>query len=127
MLGKHLEGVVADVGDGELLAGEAEHPGDVHGDVAVADHDRALAGEVEDEVAVVGMAVVPADEVGRRPAPGEVLAGDAAAPVGLGADRIDDGVVVLGEVGVGEVGAELDVAEHAEAGLGGGALVDAAH
>ena len=41
----------------------------------------------------VGMAVVPGDEGGRGPRAGQVLAGDAHPPVGLGADRVDDRVV----------------------------------
>ena len=41
----------------------------------------------------VGMAVVPGDEHGRGPRAGQVLAGDAEPPVGLRADRVDDGVV----------------------------------
>ncbi len=58
-----LERVVGDVGERELVMGEDQHARDVQRDVAGADHDRALAGEVEAQVAEVGMAVVPADEV----------------------------------------------------------------
>ena len=82
--------------------------------------------EVELEVAVVGMAVVPGDELGGGPAAGQVLAGDAHAPVGLGADRVDHRVVAGEQVLVGDVGAVLDVAEEAELGVGRGLLVDAA-
>ena len=62
--------------------GENEHPGDVGGDVAVADHDDALAAEVELAVGEVGMAVVPGDELGRGVRAGQVLAGDAELAVG---------------------------------------------
>jgi hypothetical protein len=118
--------VVGDVCLGQLLAGEGEHAGHVGGDVAVADHDRALAGEVELAVAVVGMAVVPGDELGGGEAPGQVLAGDAQAPVGLGADRVDDRVVARVQVLVGDLRAVLDVPVEAELGVRGGLLVDAA-
>jgi hypothetical protein len=125
-LGEHVECVVGHVGLGELLAGEGEHARHVGGDVAVADHDGALAGEVELEVAIVGVAVVPGDELGGRPAPGQVLARDAHAPIGLRADRVDDRVVAGVQVVVGELGAVLDVAEEAKLGVRRGLLVDAA-
>ena len=73
--------------------GQREHPRDVDRDVAVPDHDRALAGEVELEVLEVGVAVVPGDELGRGPRAGQVLARDPEPPVGLRADRVDDRVV----------------------------------
>jgi hypothetical protein len=61
-----LQRVVCDVRAGELAVGEAEHPGDVQRDVAVADHDSALgADQIELQVGVVGVAVVPAHELGR--------------------------------------------------------------
>ena len=77
----------------ELLGRERQHARDVERDVAVPDHDRPLAGEVERQVLEVGVAVVPGDELGRRPGAGQVLAGDAELPVGLRADRVDDRVV----------------------------------
>jgi hypothetical protein len=125
-LGEHVERVVCHVGLGQLLTGQGEHARHVGGDVAVPDHDGALAGQVELEVAVVGVAVVPGDELRSGPAPGEVLAGDAHAPIGLGADRVDDRVVAGVQVVVGELRAVLDVAEEAELGVRRGLLVDAA-
>ena len=76
--------------------------------------DDALVREVELEVLVVRVAVVPGDELGGRPRARQVLAGDAEPPVGLGADRVDDGVVERGELLVRDVAADLDVAEEAE-------------
>ncbi len=125
-LGERLERVVGHVRHGELVAGQREHAGDVCRHVAVPDHHRALAGEVELEVAVVGVAVVPGDELGGGPAAGQVLAGDAHAAVGLGADRVEDGVIAGQQVRVGDVRAVVDVAVEAELGMGGGLLVDAA-
>ena len=49
--------------------------------------------------------------------PGEVLAGDAEAPVRLRAEGVDDGVVEAPEISVRQIAPDLDVAEEAEAGL----------
>ena len=109
------------------LVGEHEHPRDVERDVAGADHDRPLAAQVEVVVAEVGMAVVPADELGRRVAARQVLAGDPERPVGRRADRVDDRVVVAAQVLDREVAAELDVGEQAQPRVLGGALVEPRH
>ena len=50
--------------------------------------------QVELELAVVRVAVVPGDELGGGPASGQVLARDPERLVGLGAGRVDHGVVV---------------------------------
>ena len=81
-VGEGVDRVLGGVGLLELLAVEAEHPGDVGGDVAVADHDGALAGEVELVVGEVGVGVVPGDELGGGVAAREVLAGDPEVAVG---------------------------------------------
>jgi hypothetical protein len=59
---QRLQGVVGHVGPGQLVVGADQHAGHVHGPVAVADHQRPLAVQVDPQVAVVGVAVVPADE-----------------------------------------------------------------
>ena len=117
--------MVGGVGARELVVRERQHPRHVERDVAVADHDRPLAAEVEVEVAVVGVAVVPADELGRRPAAGQLLAGDAERSVGRRAGRVDDRVVVREQLLAADVAPELDVAEVAKARVRGGLLVDA--
>ena len=94
---------------------QREHPRDVEGDVAVPDDDRALVGEVELEVLEVGVAVVPGDELGRRPRSGKVFARNAQSPVGLRADRVDDRVVERRELVVRDVAPDLHVAEEAKA------------
>ena len=94
-VGEHLERVVGGVGGRELRRREHEHAGDVERDVAVADHHRALGRQqIELEIGVVGVAVVPADELGGGVRAGELFAGDAQRPVGGRAGRVDDRVVV---------------------------------
>ena len=131
--GEHGEGVVGGVGGRELGRREHEHAGDIERDVAVADDHRAAGGtaaggggqEVELEVAVVGMAVVPADELGGGVRAGEVFAGDAERAIRGRTGRVDDRVVVGQQVLAGHMLAERDVAEVAEAGVFGGLLVHA--
>ena len=102
------------VGRSQLFGSQREHPRDVERDVPVADHDRALDVEVERKLLVVGMAVVPGDELEGRPRAGEVLGRDPEAPVGLRADGVDDGVVEIREVAVVQVAPDLHVADEAE-------------
>jgi hypothetical protein len=62
----------------------------------------------------VRVAVVPGDELGRRPRPGQVLAWDPEPAVGLRTDRVDHRVVTRRELLVGDVASDLDVAEEPE-------------
>src|SRR3954447_22478867 len=73
------------------------------------------------------MAVVPGDELERPVRAGAVLARDAEAVVGGGADRVEHGVVAVEQVLARDVAAELDAAVEAEAGVLRGLLVDARH
>jgi hypothetical protein len=82
-------------------------------DVAVAD-DRDLAGLERPLARVVGVAVVPADEVGRAVGALGVDAGDAQLGVVHGAGREDHRVVVLLEVVERDVLTEAHVAEDAD-------------
>ena len=111
----------------ELGGRDREHPRDVHRDVAVPDHDRPLAAQIELALAVVGVAVVPGDELGRGDASGEILARDPHPLVGLGTDRVDDRVVAGRQVLVRDVAAQLDVPEEAKAGASSGLLEHARH
>ena len=77
---------------------EHQHPRDVQRDVAGADHHHALPAQVELVSREVGMAVVPADEVGRRVAARQSSPGIPSRGR-RGADRVDDRVVVLAQVG----------------------------
>ena len=114
-LTQRIERVVGHVSPFELGGAAGQQARDVRRDVAVADHDRALRREVELEPGVVGMAVVPGDEFGRGPAARQVLARDSERLVGLCAGGVDDGGVVLHQLGVRDVHADLDVAEEAAA------------
>ena len=118
-LAERVERVVADVGRRQLLGRPAEDAHHVDRDVADAHHRHPLLREVEPVLAVVGVPVVPGDEVGRRVAAAEVLAGNAHAAVGLGARGVDDLMVVRPEVLERHVLPELDVAEEAEPGVRG--------
>ena len=109
----------------ELGAGKGEHPGDVGGDVAVADHDGALVGEVELAVGEVRVGVVPVDELSGRPAAGQVLAGDPELVVGRRAVGEDDAVVALAQLVDADVLAHLDVPKKRKPSPRGGLLVDA--
>ncbi len=110
----------------ELGRGEHEHARDIERHVAVADHHSALGREQVDlEVGVVGMAVVPADELGRGVRAGEVFAGDAQRAVRGRAGGVDDRVIVGQQVLARDVLAEGDVAEEAKARVRGGLLIDA--
>jgi hypothetical protein len=108
---QRLQRVVRDVGALELGDAAREDARHVGGDVAVADHDGPRRRQVELAVAIVGVAVVPGHELGGRPAAGQVLAGDPERLVGLRAGGVDDGGVVLHQLGVRDVGADLHVAE----------------
>ena len=124
---ERVEGVVGDVGDRQLVVGEGEHARDVERHVAGADHDRALAAQVELVVAEVGVAVVPPDEIGGGVAAREPLAGDPEQPARGGSHRVDDRVVVGAQVGEREMAAELDVGEQPQSRVLRGALVELGH
>ena len=110
------------VGRRELLGSQRQHARDVERDVTVADHHRALDVQIERQLLVIGMAVVPRDELRRRPRAGQVFAGNAEPLVGLRAKGIDDCVVQGEEFAVRKISADLDVAEEAEARLLGNPL-----
>ncbi len=104
-----LHSVVGHVGAGEDLRIHHQRTGDVECDVAVADDHRALTGQVERPVRVVGMPVVPGNEFRCSVRAGQVLARDLEVPVTGRADRVDDRVVVGEQFVVRDVGAHLDV------------------
>src|SRR5690606_12930930 len=86
---------------------------DVEGDVAVAHHGDRLSRE-RPVARVVGVAVVPAHEIGRAEAARQLDAGDLEPRVAHRPGREDDGVVVPLEVVERDVAAVGDVAEDAD-------------
>jgi hypothetical protein len=66
--------------------------------------------------------VVPGDELGGRPGAGKILTRNFHPPVGLRTDRVDDGVVQVGEIVLRQVAADLDPAQEPEPRLGGDPL-----
>ena len=121
------QGVVGDVGGGQVLGRARQQARHVHRHVAVADHRRARGLQVEAHAPVVGVGVVPPDELGGRVAAGQVLARDPHAPVGAGAHRVDDAVVVGQHLVAHDVAPHLDVAEEAELGVRGDLVEDPRH
>jgi hypothetical protein len=122
------ERVVRDVGLRQLVGAERQDARDVGGHVPVPDHHGTLRGEVRREVGVVRVAVVPGDELRGGEAPRQVLSRDPERLVRLGPGRVDHGVVVLQQLAVGDVAADLDVAEEAAPapdGLGVEAVLEA--
>src|SRR5215217_6052084 len=109
------------------VRGRGQDAGHVHGYVAVADDHGPLTGEVGGQVTVVGMPVVPADERDRREAVGQVLTRDAHAPVGLGADGIDELMVEPLQLPVVEIDTVGDVPEEADPWVGQDLVEDAGH
>ena len=107
--------MVRDVGALELGRAEQQHPRHIGRHVAVPDDDGALRREVEHEVAVVRMAVVPSHELGSRPAPRQVLAGDPERLVGLRAGGVDHRGVVAHQLLVRDIRPDLHIAEEAAA------------
>ena len=112
---EHLDRMVGRIGDRQLRRRQRKHPRDVDRDVAGSDDDRLLAPQVDLQTAVVGMAVVPGDELGRGMRAAQLLAGDPEPPVDRGAERVQHDVVVLEQLAAGDVAAELDMPEEPEA------------
>ena len=123
--GETLEGVRGDVGMLELVYRLRQDPAHVYGDVPLADDDSHFLTEIELAVPVVGVRVVPADELGRRVASRQVLAGDAQLPIALGPAAEQNGVVSRPQLLDAHVAAHGDVAEEPELGDAGDPVVDA--
>ena len=111
-----------DVRPRQVVHRTGQDAGDVHRNVAVADHHDLLGVEVEACVAMVRMSVEPRDERGRGMASGQIFAGNAEPAVSLGAGREEDLVVMRQHLGEREVRPERDVAEETKAGARRGSL-----
>jgi hypothetical protein len=109
--------VVGDVGAGQLLGRHQEYAGRVKRDVAVADDDGAVPGEIEGIGNVVGVSVVPGDEVGRGVAAGQLLPGHPEVAAVVSTHGVEHRVVVGQQVLMGEVAADLDIQVTRQAGV----------
>jgi hypothetical protein len=107
-----LQGVVGDVGGCEFLRLTEQQASDVESDVAVPDDHDPRCREVHLVLCVVGVAVVPADELGRREAALKMFTGNAELLAGGGSVGVDDRVVVEEEFVMADVvtdsGVEVD-------------------
>ena len=90
---ERLERMADDVRAFELVARLRQDAGDVERDIAVADDRRVGPVERRVEVGEIGMAVVPADELGRADHSGQILAGNAELAVVRSADGEDHRVI----------------------------------
>ena len=95
---ERFERVIGDVGLRQFVVAAGEDARHVHRHVAVADDGDPFLRQVEAQVAVIGMPVVPADELGRRVAAGQVFAGDTHFAVALRADGVNDRVIMGDQV-----------------------------
>lgn len=84
---QNLERVPSNVRPAQFVGGFRKDTRNVERHIAVADHRRGLAAEIEITVAVVRMPVIPSDEVAGVVTPGQVFAGDAQRPADVGARR----------------------------------------
>ncbi len=101
--------MLGDIGGSERALVHQQHPGDVERDVAIADDDRPLARQVELVTGVVGMTVVPTDELGGRMVSHEILAVDSQSPAGGRTHRIDHRMVMSQQLVMVDGAADLDV------------------
>ena len=120
---QRLQGVIGDVRFGEFFRCSTQNAGHVHRDVADTHNSHALAREVEVEVTIVGMSVVPGHEVGSRIAAEEILTGDIHAVVGRSASREDDLVIEPTQVVKAQVCSVFHVAVITKPGIGGNLVV----
>ena len=122
---QRVERMRGDVGLQELLGCAHQDARHVDRDIADADDGSAFHREIELTILVIGMGVVPGDELRRGVAAGEVLTGDAHLAVGLRAGGENHLVIVAGQIRQRDVPAVLDVAEEAEARVPGDGVVGA--
>ena len=116
---ERIERVADDVRSFELMPRLRQDAGDVERDIAVADDRRVGAVERRIEIGEVGVAVVPADELGRADHAGQILARNAELAVMRRADREDHRIVEFEQLVDRHVGANGDIADEADAfGLG---------
>src|SRR5690625_1475589 len=105
--------VRGDLGGTQVVDVLRKHPGNVEGDVTVAD-DRDLLRLQRPGAGHIGVTVVPGDEVRRAVGTGQVDTGDVEIGVPDRAGGEDDGVVVFAQVRHSDVGPVVDVPQQAD-------------
>jgi hypothetical protein len=106
---KRFEGMVGDVGAGQVVGVRREHPGHIEGDIAVADDHRTFVAEIDWQIGEVGMPVDPRDQFGGGSGAGETHAVDVQPTIVGRTHRIQNGVMVGQQIGVAQMLADLDV------------------
>ena len=103
---ERVERVADDVRTFELVPRLGQDARAIERDIAVADDRRVGAAERRIQVGEIGMAVVPADELGRADDAGQVLAGNPELAVVRSADGEDHRVVEVEQLGDRDVAAD---------------------
>ncbi len=106
--------MIGNVGAGQHIRISGEHSGDVECDVAVADDDHPLVAQVHRQIGELGVPVDPGHHLGGGPGAGQIHAVDVEPAVVGRADGIQHGVMMLQQVRVRQVLADLDVEEELE-------------
>ena len=94
-LAQLLQRMVGDIGFLHGIRRQDQHARHIHRDVAVADHDGPLTGEVNGQIAIIRMPIIPAYERESWKGIGQLFARDAHTSISLCANRIDDLIVEL--------------------------------
>src|SRR5699024_9406002 len=105
--------VRGDLGGTQVVDVLRKHPGNIEGDVTVAD-DRDLLRLQRPGAGHIGVTVVPGDEVRRAVGTGQVDTGAVEIGVPARAAGVEDGVVVCAQVRHGDVGPVVDVPQQAD-------------
>ena len=124
-LAQLLQRMVGDIGFQQRIRGQDQHACHIHRDVA--DHDGPLTGEVDGQIAIVRVPIIPANKRGGRKGIGQIFTRDAHPSISLGANRIDDLIVELLELLMMDINTIGDVPEETDAWIRKDFIKDADH
>src|SRR3970282_336778 len=108
----------------ELVRRLAENPADVDRDIALSDYDGGLMRQVEHQIAIVGVAVIPPDKLRSRMAARQVLSRNPQGAVGFRAASKDDDVVATLQLLHGDITSRRDVTQESKWRGPGNLLID---
>ncbi len=123
-LGQYLESVRGNIGTPQLIRRLGENPADIDRDVSLTDDDGLLMRQIESQVAVIGMAVIPADKFACRVAACQMFPGYPHRSVGMRSAGEHDGVITILELLHADVAPDRDIAEESKPRRFGNSLVD---